>query len=242
VAAVSYNNTKPLIYGLQQGLMKNEIELITDYPSNIAELLVNNEIDLALVPVAIIPKLKTYQIITNYCIGCDGLVASVCLFSEVPIEDVKSIWLDYQSKSSVGLLKILLEEYWKVSPKLLEAKANYEQQINGETAGLIIGDRAFEQKDKYPFVYDLGEIWKQHTGLPFVFAAWVSNKNLDKEFISNFNNAVGVGLHHIDEIVTNANYALYDLKKYYTQNISYTLDEKKLQALKLYLKKLETIC
>ena len=89
IGAVSYLNTKPLIYGLEQGMMKDEIELVVDYPSRIASQLINNEIDAGLVPVAIIPHLKEYYIISDYCIGCDGEVASVCLFSEVPIQQVK---------------------------------------------------------------------------------------------------------------------------------------------------------
>src|SRR4051794_25941902 len=101
VGAVSYLNTKPLIYGLEQGYLKDDIELVYDYPSHIASMLLNDDIDVGLVPVAIIPKLKEAHIITDFCIGADGAVASVCLFSEVPLEDTEKILLDYQSRSSV---------------------------------------------------------------------------------------------------------------------------------------------
>ncbi len=108
VGAVSYLNTKPLVYGFDNGLMKDDIELSFEYPSLLAEQLKNDEIDIGLIPVAAIPSLPESHIITNVCIGASGSVASVCLFSDVPIEEIKFIYLDYQSRTSVALLKVLL--------------------------------------------------------------------------------------------------------------------------------------
>jgi chorismate dehydratase len=241
VAAVSYLNTKPLIYGFEQGEMGNEIELTTDYPANVAQKLINNEIDLALVPVAIIPQLMEYHIISDYCIGCEGEVASVCLFSDVPINQIETILLDYQSKSSVGLLKILLRDYWKIAPQLIPAEQNYEHNIQGTVAGLVIGDRAFEQIHKNKYVYDLGGAWKALTGLPFVFAAWISNKKLNDKFIANFNKANAIGFNHLQKVIEQNPFDIYSLKKYYAENISYALDGEKRKGLNLYLQKLQTI-
>jgi chorismate dehydratase len=238
VGAVSYLNTRPLIYGFEQGMMKDSIEMIADYPASIAVRLLNNEIDLGLVPVAIIPKLNEHFIIGDYCIGADGEVGSVCLFSDTPIQDTTDVLLDYQSRTSVQLTKILLKEYWKISPGLINAKADFREHIKGTTAGLVIGDRAFEQRKVSPYVYDLGKAWKALTGLPFVFAAWISNKKLDDGFIDSFNIATGTGMHAIDKIVAQNPYPLFDLKKYFTHYISYTLDERKKAGLKLFLEKL----
>src|SRR3981081_883007 len=105
--AVSYLNTKPLVYGFQQGFMNDSMELTEDYPSRIATMLLNDEIDVGLVPVAIIPRLKEHYIIGDYCIGADGEVASVCLFSDVPIGEVEEVLLDYQRRTSVRLARIL---------------------------------------------------------------------------------------------------------------------------------------
>ena len=107
VGAVSYLNTKPLLYGIRRSELINRIELIEEYPSRIAAMLLNDEIDVGLVPVAIIPKLAESHIITNYCIGAEGEVASVALFSEVPIQQVTTVLLDYQSRTSVNLARIL---------------------------------------------------------------------------------------------------------------------------------------
>ncbi len=238
VAAVSYLNTKPLIYGFEQGMMKDEIELITDFPANIADMLIDDEVDIALVPVAIIPLLQTPHIITDYCIGTEGEVASVCLFSDVPLEDIKTILLDYQSRSSVGLIKILLKDYWKIAPELTFALEGYEHNIIGTTAGLVIGDRAFLQRKKNRYIYDLGAAWTAMTGLPFVFAAWVTNKKLEAEFIENFDEATGFGLQHLQEIIAANPYEAYDLERYYTENIGFTLDDKKRKGMALYLNKL----
>jgi chorismate dehydratase len=238
VGIVNYLNAKPLIYGLQQSPVMEEMELVADYPANIARLLLEVKIDVGLVPVAVIPHLKEYHINTHYCIGCDGPVASVCLFSEVPVEQIERVLLDYQSRTSVALAKILLREHWKVSPKLIDTKADFRADIKGTTAGVVIGDRALEQRNKSKYVYDLGEAWKAMTGLPFVFAAWVSNKQLPHDFITAFNKANEAGINNIPGVVAATPYPVFDLQAYYTRFISYELDAPKREALKLFLSKL----
>jgi len=238
VGAVSYLNTKPLIYGFEKGMMKEKVELIIDYPSIIAAQLINDEIDIGLLPVAVIPQLKEYHIISDFCIASDGAVASVCLFSDVPLNEVKTILLDYQSRTSVGLLKILLKEYWKVSPHLVQAAEGYETAISGTTAGLVIGDRALLQRLRSKFIYDLGLAWKEMTGLPFVFAAWVSNKELSSEFIAAFNIANKLGLADIDAVVNENLCSAYDLHKYYTDNVIFKPEFDKLEVITLFLEKL----
>ncbi len=203
-------------------------------------MLVNDEIDLGLIPVAAIPKLKDYHIVGDYCIGAEGEVASVCLFSEVPVEKIEKIFLDYQSRSSVALLKWLIKEYWGIHPELIETNdENYIHEIKGTSAGLVIGDRALRQRMVSTFIYDLGAEWRFVTGLPFVFAAWVANKALPGNFESAFNIANSMGLNHIDEIVAEHPFPDYDLKKYYSFHISYKLDERKRKGMELFLSHLK---
>ena len=242
VGAVSYLNTKPLLHGirLSDGLLKR-IELIEDYPAKIAAGLLNNEIDVGLVPVAVIPKLKTYHIVTDFCIGTEGEVASVALFSEVPINEVQTVMLDYQSRTSVNLAKVLLKNYWKKEVVFEEAQPDFRSRISGTVAAIVIGDRALEQRKMSKYVYDLGLAWKDYTGLPFVFAAWVANKELPEDFLDAFNRANGFGVQHMDAVLQETNYGMYDLKKYYTENISYELTDKKKQALKLFLNLIEKV-
>ena len=238
VGAVSYLNTKPLIYGFEQGKMKDEIELIIDYPANIAAFLIRDQIDIGLVPIVMIPDLKEYHLITDYCIGCDGEVASVSLFSDVPLDEVKTVLLDYQSRTSVELLKILLKEYWKISPELITGTHNFENNIRGKTAGLVIGDRAFTQRDKSKYMYDLGLAWKGLTGLPFVFAAWVSNKKLPENFITAFNASNATGLDDLYTVIQQNPFPEFDLNTYYTDYIKFKLNADMLKAMDLFLSKL----
>ena len=219
--------------------MKDEVELLIDYPSNIASLLQTNQVDIGLVPVAIIPTLEEHHIVSDYCIGCDGEVASVCLFSEVPLAEIKTILLDYQSRTSVNLCKVLLKHYWKIEPIIEEAGQNYITEIKGTTAGVVIGDRALKQRKKSTYMYDLAGSWKAMTGLPFVFAAWIANKQLPPDFIALFNEANKLGLAHINDVINENPYPVYDLNTYYTTNISYTLDEQKLKGMNKFLEYLE---
>jgi chorismate dehydratase len=232
-------NTKPLLYGIQRSALIDEINLRIDYPSSIADLLLSDEIDIGLVPVAIIPEMKEYHINTNYCIACDGPIASVCIFSESPIETTEKILLDYQSRTSVMLAKILLKEYWKIRPELVDGGEDFTEDIQGKTAGLVIGDRALEQRRKSKYIYDLGEAWKNLTGLPFVFAAWVSNKNLEDSFVDQFDKANGFGIHHIEDVLAGLNYNGFDLHEYYTRFIRYEFDGMKRKGMDLFLEKLE---
>lgn len=235
VGAVSYLNTKPLVFGLEKGMMKDAVELTYDYPGKIAQSLLDNSIDVGLVPVAIIPELKQHHLITDYCIAADGSVASVCLFSEVPLEEITTVLLDYQSRTSVMLVQYLVKEYWKLNVEFKKAGIDFISEIKGTTAAVVIGDRAFKQRKVSPYIYDLADAWKNHTGLPFVFAAWVSNKPLPAEFIADFNAANEYGLQRLDEVVNENPYNDFDLKKYYTQHVQYRLDDVKLKGLQKFL-------
>jgi chorismate dehydratase len=239
VGIVNYLNTAPLIYGLQNGPVMNEIELIPDYPSNLADGLINGSIDVGLVPVAVIPHLDQWWLVGNHCIGADGSVASVCIFSEVPIENVTKIILDYQSRTSVELAKVLVTDYWKLNVALEDAVAGFEDQVKGTTAALIIGDRALKQRKVSPYCYDLAEAWKNFTGLPFVFAAWVSNKPLDERFVKMFDDANAYGVKHIAEVTASLDNDLFDLDEYFRKHISYSLDANKKKALKKFLQYLD---
>ena len=237
IGAVSYLNTRPLLLGIEQESFLSRIDLVKSYPAKIAQDLLEGQIDIGLVPVAILPQLSNPHIVSKYVIGASGEVASVALFSEVPIDEIKSIYLDYQSRTSVQLLKILLSQFWKKEVEFISATEGYIAQISGTTAGVIIGDRALENLSKYPYVYDLSFAWKQHTGLPFVFAAWVANQPIPAEFMAAFDTVNEYGLAHLDEVIAliPAQEQVYDLHKYYTENISYVYDEEMKQGLAAFL-------
>lgn len=238
VGIVNYLNTAPLIYGLEQTEISKEIELIPDYPARLAADLQNGSIDLGLVPVAVIPQLKEWHVVSDFCIGCDGPVASVCLFSEVPMEEIRTVLLDDQSRTSIALAKILLKEYWKVNVKFQPGHGDFRKEIRGSTAAVVIGDRALEQRRVSKYIYDLGAAWKDHTGLPFVFAAWIANKPLDSNFISRFNEANAAGLQQLSKVIAAHPYDVFDLHEYYTRYISYELTMPKKRGLENFLERI----
>ena len=238
VGIVNYLNTRPMLYGIQHSPLIQDIVLVQDYPASIADQLKEDAIDIGLVPVAAIRDIPNAMVVGNFCIGCDGPVASVCLFSEVPIAQVKSVLLDYQSRTSVELAKLLLRDHWKMEPEYISTSAAYESEIEGTTAGLVIGDRALAQRSKSPFIYDLGEAWKVHTGKPFVFAAWVSNKELDPEFVEAFDEANALGIQNIQNVISETEFASFDMEEYYTKYIQYRLDDAKKEGMELFLEKI----
>ena len=241
ISAVSYLNTIPFIHGLKQSELIKTIDLQLDYPSICADKLINGTVDLALVPVAVIPKLKEAYIISDYCIGANGAVDTVCLYSDVPIEEIESIALDYQSRTSVALLRVLLKEYWQYNPELKKANVGFEENIKGNHAALVIGDRAFALNTKHAYIYDLSVIWKEMTGFPFVFAAWVANTKLPQDFIISFNKALEKGLSNIDKALAleGDSYPNCENPEDYLNNkISYSLDSEKQKGMELFLRKI----
>ena len=241
ISAVSYLNTIPFIHGLKQSELIKTIDLQLDYPSICADKLINGTVDLALVPVVVIPKLKEAYIISDYCIGANGAVDTVCLYSDVPIEEIESIALDYQSRTSVALLRVLLKEYWQYNPELKKANVGFEENIKGNHAALVIGDRAFALNTKHAYIYDLSVIWKEMTGFPFVFAAWVANTKLPQDFIISFNKALEKGLSNIDKALAleGDSYPNCENPEDYLNNkISYSLDSEKQKGMELFLRKI----
>ncbi len=243
IGVVSYFNTQPLLLGIEKADFLSKIELVKDYPAKIAQSLIDGHIDIGLVPVAITPLLSNPHIVSSYGIGARGKVASVAIFSHVPMEQIESIYLDYQSRTSVQLARILLQEFWKKDIQCIKAEEGYIQSIQGTTAGVIIGDRALANLTAFEYVYDLGEAWVAHTGLPFVFAAWMSNQPIPESFQMLFNEANAYGVEHIQEVLAQlpARTHGYDMEQYYTQNIEYILSDEMQQGMNLFLEKVKQL-
>ena len=238
ISCVSYLNSKPFIFGLQNSKLVEEIDLQLDVPSECARKLEENEADIGLVPVAALQEMDEYHFISDYCIGADGDVGSVLLASDVPLHQIQHILLDYQSRTSIVLAQVLAEKFWKISPQFHETQQNYESVIGGTTAGIIIGDRTFALKPKFKYIYDLAHEWKLFTNLPFVFACWVANKDIDRGFIKRFNEALRYGLMNSETVVTEfkkESGAEIDVRDYLENKISYAFDERKKFAMELFL-------
>ncbi len=238
VSAVSYLNSKPLIYGLQNTAITNEIELTLDIPSVCADKLLNNGADIGLIPIAMLLQMKEYFILTDYCIGANGPVSSVNLYSQVPLQEIKTILLDFHSRTSVMLCKVLAKNYWKINPQWIDATETFEQEIKGTTAAVIIGDRTFDKVGMYAYTFDLSDEWKKFTHLPFVFACWVANKKLPEDFIQRFNESIAFGIANkeisIQEWMNKPNQKV-DVRQYLERYISYPLNHQKRMGMELFL-------
>ena len=139
------------------------ITLSRDIPSICAQKLMNGEVNLGLVPVAILPSLPYYQIIGNTCIGSVGKVDSVVLLSDVPLAEIETIVLDSESRTSVNLCRLLARDYWQINPNYIQASSKTLENVGGRTAGVLIGDRVFDNARRFNYVFDLSEQWQKWT-------------------------------------------------------------------------------
>jgi len=241
ISAVKYANTYPFIYGLTEKGFDRIAILETDHPADCAAKLINGIVDIGLIPVAILPLMKEYHIISNYCIGADGAVKTVLLLSNSPLNDIQTVYLDYRSRSSVMLIKVLAKNAWNKEFVWKDTTEGYDfSDIRLNEAAVLIGDQCFEYEKNFMYKTDLAFEWKKFTGLPFVFACWAANKELDIGFIGKFNEALKSGVDNIEAVVERfGSTGIIKgniLKKYLTENIDFNFNDEKKMALKLFLK------
>jgi chorismate dehydratase len=246
ISAVKYANTYPFIYGLTESGFYKEVILETDHPADCAAKLINNTVDIGLIPVAALPSLKEYHIVSDYCIGANGNVRTVLLLSNCPFEDIRSIYLDYRSRSSVNLTKVLARNSWKREYMWINTSKAFDfLNIGLNDAVVLIGDQCFEFENSFRYKVDLANEWKKFSGLPFVFACWTANKHINNEFITKFNNALQLGVNDIDAVVEKfgktGTIKGKILKTYLVENIDYDFNDEKKKALKLFLELLAEI-
>ncbi len=240
ISAVKYANTYPFIYGLKESGFEKKVMLETDHPSDCAAKLIDNRADIGLIPVASLPLIKEHYIISDYCIGADGDVRTVMLLSNCKFEEIETIFLDYRSRSSVNLSKVLAKNLWKKEFRWMNTSKGFDfRNIGLYQAVVLIGDQCFEYEKSFRYAIDLASEWKTFSGLPFVFACWTSNKKLETEFLEEFNEALALGVNNIDRVVENFGKTGVikgeQLKNYLTRNIDYNFNDEKKRALKLFL-------
>jgi chorismate dehydratase len=178
VGAVTYLNARPLVVALAE--LDPRLEIVTDYPSRLADALCEGELDVAMIPSIEYARHPEFSIISDACIACDGPVRSVKLYGRVPVEDIQTLALDVGSRTSAALARILLKERFGIVPKIRSLPIGVELDDMPADAVLMIGDRGMMPVNKpFEFVWDLGEEWSRWTGLPFVFSLWVARPGVD---------------------------------------------------------------
>lgn len=235
ISALSYSNTFPFVYGLQQKLKTEVGEIDYEVPAKSAERFRDNEVDVALVPVGALAAIGDHQIITNYCIGADGPVKTVCLYSNVPLNEIKCIYLDNESRTSVRLVRVLSENYWKIYPEFIQYSSDIN--IKEKDAIVLIGDKTFGKSTDYKFTFDLAGEWKSFTGLPFVFAVWVSKNNLSTDLICQLNDILKFGIENISELKHHFKLPVSEVEymNYIESHIDFNLNDTKIKAMNLFL-------
>jgi chorismate dehydratase len=240
ISAVKYANTYPFIWGLKESGFDKRVILETDHPSDCAAKLIGGKADIGLIPVAALPLIKNNYIISDYCIGANGKVRTVMLLSNCPFGEVGVINLDYRSRSSVNLIKVLAKNMWKKEFSWINTSEHFDfVNIGKNEAIVLIGDQCFQMEHKFKYKMDLAEEWKKQTGLPFVFACWAANRELDIGFISDFNGALKAGVNNIDKVAAAFSKSSVikeaDLRYYLKHNIDYIFDSDKQRGMNLFL-------
>lgn len=246
ISAVKYANTYPFIYGLTESGFDKKAIIETDHPVVCAQKLINGQADLGLMPVGALPKLNEYYLVGDFCIGANDNVRTVMLLSNSAFNEIKTIYLDYRSMTSVRLVKVLAANWWKKDFIWVDTSRGFNfTSIKKGEATVLIGDQCFEYEKSFVYNIDLAGAWKQFTGLPFIFACWTSNKQLEDDFITEFNKALGYGVRNIEAVVARfgktGKIKGSDLKEYLTTNIDYQLNDDKRKGLKLFLELLKKI-
>lgn len=208
IGAVSYLNTKPLIWGLQDLLP--EATLVLDLPSRLADRLATGELDVALAPSIELALHPEWTIISSACIGSRGPVLSVKLMFRKPPGSVETLALDEGSRTSCALAQILLDEQYGVRPRLISLPMGAAVDQVDADAVLVIGDRAIRAAaGEWAEIWDLGDRWRQWAKLPFVFAMWAARPGVDLlEVEDALNGARDAGCEHIDAIADEESRAL----------------------------------
>jgi len=247
ISASSYSNTAPLIWSFLYGSNHGKVELILDNaPARSSELLAQDRVDVALVPVIAAQLIEDVRLISDVCVGARQKVRSVCLATKgEALEDVKTVSLDTSSRTSVVLTKIIFREFLGFEPEWRDADPNIEAMLSESECALLIGDPALSLSEPGAVAtgflesairtFDLAELWHRYTGLGFVFAMWMTRR---KTCGIDFAAARDEGLQHIDEIVSNYLSEIPigrdKLAEYLSKNVSYSIDDPMQKGMELY--------
>lgn len=242
IAASSYLNTAPLIWSFIHGSQLKAAELFTDTaPARCAELLASGEVDVALVPVIEYQRIPDIAIIPDVCVGSRLAVRSVVLVTRKNnLKKVERVALDASSRTSVALVKIIFREFLGVEPKWETVAPDLKTMLVHADAALIIGDPAMKIAQDKVRVFDLASLWREFTGLGFVFAMWMArNDRVEKLKAIDFAAARDEGLANMEEIARRYTEQIglpeQEITDYLTNNIVFRVDEDMRKGLERYL-------
>ena len=219
IGRIPYINCYPVYGAIDRGIVGLDADLVDGVPTDLNRRMATGELDISVVSaVEYARDSARYLLLPDLAISCDGAVRSVMLFSRRPASELASrkVLVSRSSMTSVALLELLFENVWHASPRFIPGDAEIRDVIEsdgGETdARLVIGDAALvlgnTQRDRYPYVYDLGAAWKEWTGQPFVFAVWVAQRTTNVDAALNAHGKLiasrNWGLAHLPDLAKQA--------------------------------------
>ena len=240
LAASSYLNSAPLIWSFLHGPHRGSVDFVEAVPSRCAQLLAESVVAGALVPVIEYQRIEGGSLVANVCVGSRKEVLSVVLVSrDKQLENINSVALDESSRTSATLVKIIFREFLDREPEWTTRAPNIEEMLEKNDAALIIGDPGMGFRRRGLNVWDMAGLWRQYTGLGFVFAMWmIRDAAIEIARAVDFSGARDAGVAHIEDIV--ASYQdkipmpVEDLRNYLTENIVFNVDELMEKGLRLY--------
>jgi len=239
VAASSYLNSAPLIWSFLHGVHAGSVDFFEAVPARCAQMLAHSEVEVALVPVIEYQRIAGGLLVPDVCVGSRKEVLSVVLVSKNKLEDIRSVALDESSRTSATLVKVIFREFLGREPEWTTRAPNLAAMLEKNDAALIIGDPGMTFPRQGLNVWDMAALWKEHTGLGFVFAMWmVRDDAIEHARSVDFSGARDDGVARIEEIVRSYQdkipMRVEELRNYLTENIVFNVDESMERGLRLY--------
>ena len=240
LAASSYLNSAPLIWSFLNGSHRGSVDFVEAVPARCGQLLADSTVEGALIPVIEYQRIESGSLVPNVCVGSRKEVLSVVLVSrDKQLENISSVALDESSRTSATLVKVIFREFLNREPEWATRAPNIEEMLDKNDAALIIGDPGMGFRRRGLNVWDMAGLWKQYTGLGFVFAMWmVRDEAIERARRVDFVGARDEGVAHLEDIV--ASYQdkipmpVEELRNYLTENIVFSVDESMEKGLRLY--------
>ena len=242
VGIVNFLNSKPLAWGFLKGHHADLFAPSFHPPALVARLLGQGNLDVGLIPSIEVQRMPGLKVLPDLCVASRHEVRSVLLISRGPIEEVKKVALDQNSKTSAALLRILLHERYGLAPEYLHERPDPERMLAEADAALLIGDPALKvDREKYQ-VLDLAAEWNALTGLPFVFAVWAVRPEVEMPDLSfYFKSSLRYGLSSLDNVVRESAAELgldsSEVRSYLTDNLSFFLRGEEIAGLEEFYRR-----
>ena len=240
LGAVVYLNARPLTWALDR--VPSRWQVRYDVPSVCAELLHGGHVDLGLIPSIEYLHGSNYRLVPGVGIGSRGEIATVALYTRVPVSSIGTIALDTSSRTSVALTRVLCAKRFRMTPAFVPHRPDLAAMLERCDAALLIGDPAFDADHDALGAQkiDLGLEWTAMTGLPFIYAAWTGRPGgAGSREVDALQQAQKDGLAAVDAIA--AEYARGDEEvarraaRYLRDNVKYALGPEEAAGLQLFL-------